>query len=284
MVNVNDSLAGYFKNNTPAAPSPSLNGPLAGTSTPKYADIFRYISMPGVYDNTGNKSIDDKAGLTAPTWQTNGHWETRQVGGGENGTRDEQFWVPGEHGYTEGTPDQYKGLQKWNETGDERSGWQLDADALNKLNLPKTKFGTVDNVAFFGTGKEPTKNAQGAYNQILYDSVKPVWDNNYGWIAPKKELHGGDEKQDAMINAGIMTALSLGMGPMGLGVMPSWASGAVGLAKTIGEGGNWKNAAINLAPSLIGGFGGNLGLPPEMLQYLQYGKTAASLANYFKGR
>lgn len=259
---------------------------------PKYADLFRYIGMPAIYNSQAD--LDRDRGISpglvnGANTATQGYYTTEQEGGGEGGTREVQVWHPGTFNESASIPDKYKCIQSWNNEDTSagpsgRTGFQLNKAMIDAL--PKTKFGSVDNVAWMGAGENPGA-VQGTYGlPDLMNQGARYYDENYGWITPKANLYNKSEaRNDAITNGILQSIMSFGMGPMGIlpaGGIPSLASGLVGAAASMGNGGDWQKTLLNLAPSLIGAAGGGINLPPELAQMLKYAKMGYGAYNAAK--
>ncbi len=162
-------------------------------------------------------------------------------------------------GYTEptDTPDQFKGLLSYDKGPN--GGFKLNPEVLAKL--PMTKYGSVDNVQ--------SADLLGGSQRMANPNAK-VYDENYGWITPKRNLYE-EEKGVPKYAVPVLQALaSAGFGGIG-GLATGLAGSAVGGASSIGNGGSPLSVILAMLPSLIGAGVG--GLPPEFLKALQAAKA-----------
>ena len=265
---------------------------------PKYADLFRYIGMPAIYNSQAELDRDKVLApdlLKGAYTGTQGYYTTEQQGGGEGGTQDVQVWHPGTFNESADIPDQYKGIMSFDDRSTAESGpsgqsnFQLNKAMIDKY--PKTRFGSVDTVAYMGSGEKPGA-VQGTYGQTdLMNPNASYYDENYGWITPKANLTNKSEtRSDAMTQAAIKMIMSMGMGALMAPVAgasflqsPSFATSLVQAAPGFDQPGGWKNAAMGIGSSLLGaGVGGNL--PPELTDAFKYMKTGYGLYGAAKSR
>ncbi len=215
-------------NQGPVAPSTAPAGP---SGTPAYEDYFKYANAG---PDTGSAWLAGTPGYTG--------WE-----GGTNigdGQVEGQTWKGFNYVEPSNVPDKYKGLLKYNELGTPtggpsgKSGFQMNKDVIAKL--PKTKFGTVDNVTSLG------KDGKGTGGQAMHlaNPNLKYYDDNYGWITPKENIiedrHFNDTFADTIMPMIASAAFGNvgGLGGAGMGAWTGGASSAVGAAKNYGEGGS----------------------------------------------
>ncbi len=257
---------------SPMAPPPSISTPTGPSGAPTgdapYADYFQYANAG---PDTGSAWL---AGTPAESGWTGGTniGEGQVVG---------QTWKGYDYKEPANIPDKYKGLLKYNEMGtstggpNAQSGFQMNKDVIAKL--PKTKFGTVDNVTSLG---KDGKGTGGPAMHLINPNLK-YYDQNFGWITPKNNIVEDRHFTDTFADTIMPMVASAAFGGIG---MPSWATGLASGAQSLGNGGDWKSALMNLAASGVGASisGGGLNLPPELaqaLKYARYGKTAYDIYN-----
>lgn len=271
----------------PTAPPPSVTPPPNMGGAPLYGDIWQYLDpntegaknswAKGTQNQTITGYAQDKEGNSTPTY--------------------------GMDYNLSGIPDKYKGLVAGlYSTGG--PGVQANYD-FSKIGGGHTVFGndknsTIDQM--YSLGSDPNKpptlymKAEGGRAQddtAVKDRSQVKWDPRFGWITPKMNLiHPVQEKLSGVDIAGMALGAAMGGGLFGA-VSPAMGLGMAGMNALhgLGDGQNWKQMLMNIAPSLIGmgigGMGGLSGfkLPPEIataLQYAKYGKGAYDIANLMK--
>ena len=249
---------------------------------PSLSDIFQYLDPRTVGATQGPNAWVSVAPGT--------HMVTRS---NENGTWQEEVpndaTTPGALTIDQSKiPSQYQGLISQYTGAQGGSQGDVGYDLSKLPNNGNTALGNITQMYSLGSGANPTLYMAGNGRKQDAESVmnrnQVTWDPNYGWITSKTNItHPNPEAQswiDKVGQAGMMGA-SLFMGPQ-----MALAFGGLNALRQGGETGNWKNAALGFAPSVLGSAVGGLGglnsgwsLPPELTQALQYAKTGQGIYN-----
>lgn len=144
----------------------------------------------------------------------------------------------------------------------------------------------VTDVMSLGTGDAPDWSKYGGEDKFVNKNLT-YFDPNYGWITPgfnkKPPKQTGIDKFAEILPQAIGAGLSMGFGYAG---MPALATGMVGAARGLGNGGGWGQAALTALPGMLGaGLGlGGFSLPPQLSQLLNYLRSGYGLYNAAKTR
>jgi hypothetical protein len=145
-----------------------------------------------------------------------------------------------------------------------------------------TKFGRIDKTI---AAEDPNTPVGPGQQNILKDPKLVYNDPNFGWVTPASNRKvSGLDKFNSILPTLIMAGASIGLGGIGLGAIPSWASGltkgAGFLGGLTGSGSAASGAAIAPVQTAVGGVSspqrvGGIGrtLNPKTIQMMQWLKT-----------